>query len=232
MPLHPSWTDILVRLVLTMLACGLIGFNREAHGHAAGLRTTMLVGLAAAVAMVQANLMLPTDGKTPGSFSVLDLMRLPLGILTGVGFIGAGAIMRRGDLITGVTTAATLWAVTVISLCFGGGQIGLGVVGTAIGSVTLWVLKWVDRRISRDHRATLSIEVAHGCAAPSDLPNLLRASGYTARLRQQQMNDRPGHLTLTYDVSWRSSDAESSLAGLVDIVNHHYPRASLEIASV
>jgi MgtC family len=52
-------------------------------------------------------------------------MRLPLGILTGVGFIGGGTILKRGDLVTGVTTAATLWLVTVIGLCFGGGQLAL-----------------------------------------------------------------------------------------------------------
>jgi len=55
---------------------------------------------------------------------VMDLMRLPLGILTGVGFIGGGAIFKKGDLVTGVTTAATLWMVTVIGLCLGGGQLG------------------------------------------------------------------------------------------------------------
>ena len=49
------------------------------------------------------------SGKTPESFVVMDLMRLPLGILTGVGFIGGGAILKKGDLVTGVTTAATLW---------------------------------------------------------------------------------------------------------------------------
>ena len=54
MPLHPTWDDIALRLILTILAGGIIGFNRGARGHAAGLRTTMLVGLAASVAMIQA----------------------------------------------------------------------------------------------------------------------------------------------------------------------------------
>lgn len=78
-----------------------------------------------------ANILLPVDGKTATSFGTMDLMRLPLGILTGVGFIGGGAILRRGDLVTGVTTAATLWVVTVIGLCFSGGQLGLGI-GTSV----------------------------------------------------------------------------------------------------
>ena len=122
MSLYPSWQDIGLRLLLTLLAAAVIGLNREARGHAVGLRTTILVSLAACVAMIQANILLPLGGKTAASFGVMDLMRLPLGILTGVGFIGAGTILRRGDLVTGVTIAATLWVVTVIGLCFGGGQ--------------------------------------------------------------------------------------------------------------
>jgi putative Mg2+ transporter-C (MgtC) family protein len=60
---------------------------------------------------------------THNSIVRLDIMRLPLGILSGVGFIGAGAILRRGDTVRGVTTAATIWLVTVVGRCFGGGQL-------------------------------------------------------------------------------------------------------------
>src|SRR5277367_4296835 len=140
MPLHPTWQDIGVRLLLTMIASAVIGLDRGAQGHAAGLRTTILVGLAAAIAMLQANILLSIGGKASDSFGVMDLMRLPLGILTGVGFIGGGAILRRGDLVTGVTTAATLWATTVIGLCLGGGQLGLGIGAALLAVFTLWIL--------------------------------------------------------------------------------------------
>jgi putative Mg2+ transporter-C (MgtC) family protein len=72
MPLYPNWADIALRLILTMIAAGIIGFNRGVRGEAAGLRTTILVGLAAAVAMIQANLLLPVGGKTAESFGVMD----------------------------------------------------------------------------------------------------------------------------------------------------------------
>ena len=153
MPLSPSWDDICVRLALTLIAGAVIGFNRGARGHAAGLRTTILVCLAASVAMIQANILLTISGKTPASFAVMDIMRLPLGILTSVGFIGGGTILRKGDPVTGVTTAATLWLVTVIGLCLGGGQLALGIAATVLGVIILWVLKWVDLVIPREHRA-------------------------------------------------------------------------------
>jgi putative Mg2+ transporter-C (MgtC) family protein len=155
MPLYPSWQDIALRLGLAVLASALLGFDRGARGHAAGLRTTILVGLAAALAMSQANILLPVDGKTSSSFSVLDLMRMPLGILTGVGFIGGGAILKRGDAVHGLTTAATLWFVTVVGLCFGGGQAGLGLAGSVLGFLTLRVLKTLERRLPRERASEL-----------------------------------------------------------------------------
>lgn len=157
MPLHPDLVDIALRILLTVLAGAAIGFERREHGKAAGLRTTLLVGLAACLAMVQLNLLLPVDGKTPGSFAVMDVMRLPLGILSGVGFIGAGAILRRDNMVLGVTTAATLWYVTVLGLCFGGGQIWLGLGGLALGVLVIQTLRIVEPRLRRDREATLVV---------------------------------------------------------------------------
>src|SRR5262249_12866451 len=126
MPLNLTLRDVILRIVCTLIAGAIMGYNRGEHGKAAGLRTTMLVCLAASLAMLQVNYLLPLAGRPAGSFIMNDLMRLPLGILTGVGFIGGGAILRRRDIVTGVTTAATLWYVTVLGLCFGGGQLILG----------------------------------------------------------------------------------------------------------
>src|SRR6185437_6216889 len=119
MPSEIDWQEIALRLFCTVFAGAVIGFNREEHGRTAGLRTTILLCLSASLAMILANLMVNMTGKTSESFIQLDAMRLPLGILTGVGFIGAGAILRRDNLVLGVTTAATLWFVTVMGLCFG-----------------------------------------------------------------------------------------------------------------
>lgn len=157
MPLAPSLADLGLRIVLTAIACTLIGLERGESGKAAGLRTTLLVGLAACLAMIQVNLLLPISGKPPSSFVVMDLMRLPLGILSGVGFIGAGAILRRNTMVIGVTTAATLWYVTILGLCFGGGQIWLGIAGLLLGLAVVQGLRLVEPRLPRDQQGTLSI---------------------------------------------------------------------------
>jgi putative Mg2+ transporter-C (MgtC) family protein len=119
MVINLQWSDIAIRLLCAILAAGLIDFNRGEDGHPAGLRTTILVALAACLAMLQVNLLLPTAGRPANSFVMNDLMRLPLGILSGMGFIGAGAIVRRDNFVGGITTAATVRFVTVIGLCFG-----------------------------------------------------------------------------------------------------------------
>jgi putative Mg2+ transporter-C (MgtC) family protein len=160
MPLSGSlqWTDVALRLLLAVVAGILLGYNRNAHGKATGMTTMVLVCVAACVAMIQVNVLLPTAGRTPDSFVMNDLMRLPLGILTGVGFIGAGAILHRHSLVMGVTTAATLWLGTVIGLCLGGGQIPLGLAAAVLGLFALWVLKWIESKLRQEKLTHIHIE--------------------------------------------------------------------------
>lgn len=179
MPLNLSWSEVALRLALAFAAGALIGFNRNEHGRPAGLRTTILVCLAACVSMLQANLLLTLSGRHPDSFVMLDLMRLPLGILTGMGFIGGGAILRKGDLVLGVTTAATLWFVTVIGLCLGGGQLALGVAATIIGFLVLWILRWLEEYLPRDQHGTLVLVSDAGSPTEEEIRASLAAERYT-----------------------------------------------------
>jgi putative Mg2+ transporter-C (MgtC) family protein len=231
MPLTPSWTDIALRLFLTVLACGVIGLDRGVRGHAAGLRTTILVGLAASVAMIQANILLPVDGKTAASFGVMDLMRLPLGILTGVGFIGAGTILRRGDLVTGVTTAATLWMVTVIGLCFGGGQLGLGIAATLISIFTLAILNVFDRHMPRKQRGILVVALAPSVAAIQSVGDLIRPLGYAARFFRQTRDDDSAQTHLFFEVTWKRSEESGPPLDLIEILAQRFTLVSFELAA-
>jgi putative Mg2+ transporter-C (MgtC) family protein len=231
MPLSPSWTDIAIRLTLTMLAGAIIGFNRGARGHAAGFRTTILVGLAASVAMIQANILLPLGGKTPDSFSVMDLMRLPLGILTGVGFIGAGTIVKKGDLVTGVTTAATLWLMTVIGLCLGGGQLVLGVVTTVLAVITLWLLRWVDVIIPREHRARVVVTCLPGWSVPDDVPRLLRPMKCQARFQELRLLPDSQNADYTFELAWRRPERMTPPADVMAALEQRYEIKSFELTT-
>lgn len=237
MPLHPTWQDIGLRLVLTLVAGAVIGFNRGTRGHAAGLRTTMLVGLAAAVSMIQANFLLSVVGKTAESFGLMDVMRLPLGILTGVGFIGAGTILRRGDLVTGVTTAATLWMMTMIGLCFGAGQLGVGLIATGLVVSTLWGFQWLDLRLPREQRALLVIEVSLDSIGTlaSDLAKLIEPLGYRSGFVRQCRDDRRVDVQdvprnrVAFEISWKRPEIEAAPLDLVKAIGACYSVVSFEL---
>jgi putative Mg2+ transporter-C (MgtC) family protein len=186
-----------------MLAGAIIGFNRGARGHAAGFRTTILVGLAASVAMIQTNILLPIAGKTPESFAVMDLMRLRLGILTGVVFIGGGTIVKKGDLVTGVTTAATLWLTTVIGLCLGGGQLLLGMTATGLAVLTLWILRWVDVMIPREHRGRIVLACEPSWQVVDDAPRLLLPMKFRARFQERRFNEDSDRTDYVFELAWR-----------------------------
>jgi putative Mg2+ transporter-C (MgtC) family protein len=200
MPLHISWSEIALRLLLTVIAGVLIGYDRSEHGKAAGMRTTLLVCLAASVAMIQVNLLLPTAGKPPDSFITNDLMRLPLGILTGVGFIGGGAILRRDNIIVGVTTAATLWLVTVVGLCLGGGQLVLGIVATALGIVALQGLRWVESRLRQQIRTRLTIMIADNGLGEDALRQRLAQARFSIAGTRILLNRSEGYRELIFEL--------------------------------
>jgi putative Mg2+ transporter-C (MgtC) family protein len=210
------WTDVVMRLAVTVVAGLLIDYNRGEHGKAAGMRTTLLVCLAASVAMIQVNVLLPTVGRAEDSFVMNDLMWLPLGILTGVGFIGGGAILRRGNIIVGVTTAATLWLVTVIGLCVGGGQIGLGLAATILGLFALWVMKWIEDGLRRERRAHFSIEANASGPSEAEIRRRLGLAGLSIKGFEVMWAMAGARRTLNFEVQEFRSMTEIKTPDLIN----------------
>jgi putative Mg2+ transporter-C (MgtC) family protein len=206
MPFTITWHDVVIRLLLDVVAAGIIGINRDEHGRPAGFRTTLLVSLAACVAMIQMNLLAHSTGKTFDSFVVMDIMRLPLGILSGIGFIGAGAIIKRGDLVVGVTTAATLWFVTVMGLCFGGGQLGLGIAAFALGLLVLAGLKKIESQIPQERHATLSIVTA--MSDDEKIESLLKSGGLKIISHSLKFSAQGADKVFIWRVGWRATRKE------------------------
>ena len=229
MPYQIGWQQIALRLLLTVIAGALLGINRSERGRPAGLRTTLLVCLAASIAMIEANLLLVTQGKGPSSFVVMDTMRFPLGILTGMGFIGAGAVMRRGGLIIGVTTAATLWFATVVGLCIGGGQIILGMSSAIIGLLVLWSLQRLEHWLDRERLGSLSITMQQGSLPDEELRSTLNAAGVRIRSWSVCYAAQSHTRTVECEVSWkRGIKSDSAPPLFLEAFAHH--EGLLEIA--
>ena len=165
--------------------------------------------------MIQANVLLPSTGKAPDSFVVLDLMRLPLGILTGMGFIGAGAIIRRDNLVLGVTTAATLWLATVLGLCFGGGQIALGLAGLVLGAIVLTGLRQLEQHLKRDHLGTLTVAVAANGPREEEIRTALTNEGYTIRSCGVAYTAATAAEELSCQVTWHGKAQDARVPALV-----------------
>ncbi|MFN3521677.1 MAG: MgtC/SapB family protein [Phenylobacterium sp.] len=124
-----------------IVAGGLVGMEREYRGHAAGFRTHILVSLASALLMLAAGRQTHWLGDLPYDVLRIDPVRMAHGILTGVGFLCGGVILRQGLSVYGMTTAASLWITSAIGVLFGAGVFGLAIGGTAATVLILAALR-------------------------------------------------------------------------------------------
>jgi putative Mg2+ transporter-C (MgtC) family protein len=209
MPITLTPLDLAIRLGLTLLAAALVGINRGERGRPAGLRTTMLVCLAASFSMLLANALIDTTGKTQSFFTQMDVMRLPLGILTGVGFLGAGAIVRKGSVVVGLTTAATLWFVTVMGFCFGAGKHVLGGSALAVALLVVWGLKHIEKRSRIDRRGSLHLSIQEDGPHDPELRKLFEQHRFEVSASGIRAEGVPRILHLRYELIWRACPEDS-----------------------
>lgn len=136
-----------VRLALAFALGGAIGLEREIHGRPAGLRTHILVCVSATMVMLASKTHVQLPYPLPADIRInIDPGRIVAGIMTGIGFLGAGAIIRLGDLIRGITTAACIWFVAALGIVIGEGCYALAFLSTGCILVVLITLQWVEHR--------------------------------------------------------------------------------------
>ncbi len=143
------------RLVLAALLGGLIGLEREYHGRAAGVRTHLLVSLGACLMVLLSEAY--TLKYAASTIHSIDPTRIAGQIVTGMGFIGAGTIMREGMTIRGLTSAACLWIAAGLGMAVGGGLYFLSIFTTFVALVALGVLKHLEARVRPGSYRVLSI---------------------------------------------------------------------------
>jgi putative Mg2+ transporter-C (MgtC) family protein len=138
------WVDVLLRIAVAAALTGAIGMERELRERAAGLRTHMLVGVGSALfTIVSAYAWTDFVFDRQGGV-VFDPTRIAAQIVTGIGFLGAGAIIRQGLSVRGLTTAAGLWVVAAIGMAVGAGYYSAAVIATGVVLVGLGPLRWVE----------------------------------------------------------------------------------------
>lgn len=135
--------QIVVRLVLSAFFSGLIGLERQIHRRAAGLRTHILVSVGSTLIMLTSIYIFDIyKDKVP-----LDPARIAAGVITGIGFLGAGTIIRYGEEVRGLTTAASLWVVAGVGLAVGCGFYTAALAATALVLLVLFVLRRLENTV-------------------------------------------------------------------------------------
>lgn len=198
--------EIILRLVCAMLIGAVIGTEREYTHRPAGMRTHMLVALGSCAVMVASQLIFcqyRAVGASP------DPTRISAQVITGVGFLGAGTILREGATIKGLTTAASLWAVACLGIAAGAGQYLLAGTGMVCMMIILVVFEWLQKRLilSRQLVCRLHIEccdIAHSLNLLYSLAGELEVR--FSALQVESATDTPSVITLKADFSGRRGE--------------------------
>ncbi len=142
----PTDLEMVTRLLLTLTLSGLIGLERQVHRRDAGLRTHILVALGSCLIMLTSIYVFDIYKDTAS----LDPARIAAGVITGIGFLGAGAIIREPERIRGLTTAASLWVVAGIGLAVGIGFNKVAIYTTILVLIVLHFLRYVEGSLTKE----------------------------------------------------------------------------------
>lgn len=185
--------DILVKLLLAAVAGGLVGLEREKHGRPAGLRTNLLVSVGACAMMIVSEAFYVKYGMLDAESAVrFDPSRVAAQIVTGIGFLGAGVILKEGISVRGLTTAASLWVVAGLGMAFGMGYFSLGVITTVLVLISLVFLKNLDPLIRKDRYVTLMVTAAKRMELYDELQTIFDE-------RSLKVSDLSSHVDLVHD---------------------------------
>jgi putative Mg2+ transporter-C (MgtC) family protein len=153
-----SEMEMIVRLLMASVLGAAIGFEREVHGRPAGFRTHLLVSLGSALFVLTSIAFYQTFGNFNGTGPVgVDPGRVAAQVVTGIGFLGAGAIIRERASIRGLTTAACLWVVAAIGVACGIGLFSMALVVTLLALLSLLLLKKLENMLRRDSYTRLVV---------------------------------------------------------------------------
>lgn len=188
--------DILVRLSAAAVFGGVIGFERDVHGRSAGLRTHLLVCVGSALFMLVS---LSTPGFLEGTSIRVDPGRIAAQIVTGIGFLGAGVVIKQGASVRGLTTAACLWVTAALGMAAGGGMYWVGAFVTALTVITLVGLNVFERAFRHDTYRHLTIATELG-ADVTRMLDAVRSTGVTVLACDVDRDYRAESLTARIDI--------------------------------
>lgn len=220
----PHW-ELAVRLVVAALLGAAIGYERDARGRPAGLRTHLLVSLAAALFMVVSTQFVYYQRYGAGDLVSVDPSRIGSYVAAGIGFLGAGAILRTGPTVQGLTTAAGLWLVAAIGLAAGAGMYAESALATAMGLVALWGLRRLEDKDAGQARRKVSLVFDESGPSGGEIARVLTAAGIRASPVEYEHRRDDRRVLVTLHVGMASADE----ARLVEILGSQAGLRSLRV---
>ena len=189
--------ELLIRLVVGTALGGVIGYERDVHGRPAGLRTHLIVALASTTFMLVSTHFVYFQHYTKDDLVSVDTSRIAASVVTGIGFLGDGAILRTGLGVQGLTTAAGLWLVAAIGLAAGAGMYVLSAAATLVGVVARAVLRRFEHKDDQLRRKISLILTDSGPTASGILRTLTQAGVAVAPAEyERRVDEHRIHLTL------------------------------------
>lgn len=170
--------EMLLRIILATVAGALVGLERELRGRQAGFRTNILVCLGSAIVMVVSVSFASHDWTMNETVLRIDPARIAYGVMTGVGFLGAGTIIHHGATVRGLTTAAAMWCVAAIGLAVGFGLYVLAAVACVLVLTALWVLDHIEEAMPKTHVRHVTIRATWDPKSISNAVSLFRKAGF------------------------------------------------------
>ncbi len=191
--LNPQYGSIVVHLLTALVAGGLIGYERSYSGRPAGFRTHTLVCMASALLMLVTVYQDLWFSAGPDVVRI-DPTRMAQGIMTGIGFLGAGVIVREGVSVRGLTTAASIWITAAIGVLCGAGFYFPVVLGTVLTLGTLSVFRWIEGRMPSLFYVHYSVRFAGGEPLPEgEFRALVRSHDFRVAEVGYHMNASAGY---------------------------------------
>jgi putative Mg2+ transporter-C (MgtC) family protein len=178
--LNNEYLEICFRLVAALAAGGIIGLERSYRGRAAGFRTHALVCLASSLLMLVTVYEHQWFSAQSAARVVVDPTRMAQGIMTGIGFLGAGVIVKEGLTVRGLTTAASIWVTAAIGILTGIGFYFAAGIGAVLTLGTLSVFRWIESKIPTELYANFSVRFARDAVMPEpELRQLVTHLGFS-----------------------------------------------------
>lgn len=168
--------ELVLRIIVGTVLGGIIGYERDIHGRPAGLRTHAIVALASATFMVVSTHLAYYQHYRAGDFTEVDGSRIAASVVSGIGFLAGGAILRNGFTVQGLTTAAGLWLVAAIGLCAGAGMYIESVAATVIGVAALTIMRRFEDKDDRVNRRLVLTLSEHAVATDRMIARLAELS--------------------------------------------------------